>query len=210
MMVRQPLVAIGSPLAQCDYHSAAAPWRSRYLSVPVQGRGAAGRHLTKSAFMDCLASMLEKASLEELRQRQSFLIGGMRSAMARDYALPAAIASAASSLWRRDYQQRLRAQLRSAARQATAACEAKRGQYACALEGACGTGSCRFARGVMAAITVPAGEGRVPRPGNHQDPHGYSLAQALAALEAAQPMRIGVRVSDGDAGQATEGRTRAA
>lgn len=51
IMVRQPLARHGSPLADCDYHREAAPYRDYFAaSLDRAGRGAAGRHITKLAF----------------------------------------------------------------------------------------------------------------------------------------------------------------
>lgn len=62
MMVRQPLRRAESPLAECDYHGAAAPWKAQAAAAdPHHGRGAAGRHITKTAFMVALDAALRAA-----------------------------------------------------------------------------------------------------------------------------------------------------
>jgi hypothetical protein len=62
MMVAQPLRKANSPLAACDYHAAARPWKAASAaSDPHHGRGAAGRHITKVAFMACLSAALKAA-----------------------------------------------------------------------------------------------------------------------------------------------------
>jgi hypothetical protein len=59
LMIRQPLLKAGSPLARCDYHSVAAPYRAAYVTLEATGRrGAAGRHIAKLAFCQALIVML--------------------------------------------------------------------------------------------------------------------------------------------------------
>jgi len=61
LMIRQPLKRAGSPLADCDYHAVAAPYRARFCTAaPGQQlrRGAAGRHIAKQAFCTALSELL--------------------------------------------------------------------------------------------------------------------------------------------------------
>jgi hypothetical protein len=59
LMIRQPLMKAGSPLARCDYHSVAAPYRPFFTALEATGRrGAAGRHIAKLAFCQALIVML--------------------------------------------------------------------------------------------------------------------------------------------------------
>lgn len=76
MMVRQPLRKAQSPLAECDYHEAAAPWKAQVATQdPRHGRGAAGRHITKAAFMQALRALVAAA-------RKAFRLAGFRSLVA--------------------------------------------------------------------------------------------------------------------------------
>ena len=62
LMIRQPLLKAGSPLARCDYHAVAAPYRAVVIRAGelagASGRGAAGRHIAKTAFCTALGDML--------------------------------------------------------------------------------------------------------------------------------------------------------
>lgn len=205
LMIRQPLLAIGNPVAQCDYHAEAAAFRSRYLSEPVSGRGAAGRHLTKSAFLDALEAAIDDARCRAATLWLNADVAAAQEALARDFSLSAVIAAQAVSIWRKRHQQQLRSRVRQAVRQAVSMCEARRGQFECDWQGACGTGGCRFARGMLTRVLAPAGEGRVPRPANHVAcGTGYSLTAAEQALEALQPFQVGVHVSDDDRARVKE------
>jgi hypothetical protein len=62
LMVRQPLERAGSPLACCDYHAVAAPYKEQYRGwLQPHGRGAAGRHVTKRAFCHALGVIVAVA-----------------------------------------------------------------------------------------------------------------------------------------------------
>jgi hypothetical protein len=62
MMVAQPLRKARSVLAECDYHSAAAAQKAAVASkLAHAGRGAAGRHITKTAFCMVLTEVLKAA-----------------------------------------------------------------------------------------------------------------------------------------------------
>jgi hypothetical protein len=67
--VRQPLARHGHPLAACDYHAAAAPYRQE-IAGSGWGRGAAGRPVTKIAFLAALdnAALAVRAQLEARRR----------------------------------------------------------------------------------------------------------------------------------------------
>lgn len=63
LMVRQPLLRISNPLADCDYHAVAAPYKAqmRLFFPSPGGRGAAGRHITKRAFCFALSQLVAVA-----------------------------------------------------------------------------------------------------------------------------------------------------
>jgi hypothetical protein len=214
LMVRQPLAAAGSVLAACDYHAAAAPWKDP-SALPRGGRGAAGRHVTKTAFIAALRHAMEAAASAEPARHFGPEISAARSAFGADPAFGAAMASAAVAIARRRHRESLRSALRRSVAAATAACTATGG--ACALEVACGTGGCRFATGALAlvtsaAVSAPEGGGAV-RPACHADAGaGFSLGAALDALAAAVPWRPALPVADGDCGHGRDftGRRRAA
>lgn len=183
-----------SPLAVCDYFAAAAPHLAAARSAPRTGRsGAAGRHVTKNAFLAAIADALEGVVRAEL-------MGGVR-ALGTDERYAAAIAAEAVAVRERAHAAGVRSAVRSAALAAVAQCQAAAGSFTCASASACGTGSCRFAPAVFAAVAVPAREGRIARPANHTGRGtGFSEATAAAAAVAALPYRVGVPVSDGDLG----------
>jgi hypothetical protein len=168
MMVRQPLQRAGSPLAACDYHAASAPFRQRPADVAARGRGAAGRHLTKPAFVLAVESLLAEERSREQRAAE------LESAVARlavpvpreqveealaaftaDHSYAVTIAGAAVAVLRKRHVAVLRSSLRLAAREAVTACERSSGEFRCAAAAPCGTGDCRLARGVLTGLAIP-------------------------------------------------------
>jgi hypothetical protein len=78
-----------SPLAACDYRAAAAPYLEWARYAPRTGRsGAAGRHVTKIAFLDAIAGEIEAA-------RRRDIAAALRS-LGSDERYAAAIAASAS------------------------------------------------------------------------------------------------------------------
>lgn len=198
VMVRQVLAAAGNPLAGCDYHAAGGPYR-RSVLLPPGGRGAAGRPAAKAAFMAALAAVLEQAAAAEPARHFAADLAGARAAFVTDSGYAAAMAKAAVAVMEREHAASRRAALSQAVHRALSACDARRGEFACTAAAACGTGDCRFAAGPLAAAVVPAGPGRVPRPVNHaRAGTGFGTAAAAAALEAAVPFAVAVRVCSAD------------
>ena len=202
IMVRQVLMAAGNPLAGCDYHAAASPYRRLFIFPdggygPHQyGRGAAGRPATKQAFLHAIDEELRKAEAAEPARHFAGELGEARDAFGSDAGYAAAMAAAAVQARREAHSARLRALVTSAVRDAVTSCESRRGEFSCAASSACGTGDCRLASGLLTELTVPAGPGRVPRPGNHaQAGRGFGTGPALAELEQAVPFTVGVHVS---------------
>jgi hypothetical protein len=185
MMVRQPLARSGHPLAICDYHAAAAPYRLRPGDVPPAGRGAAGRHLTKPAFIVSVESVLA-AERDRLRRSSELeravaalavpvpreQVEAALAAFTEDHSYAAMMASAAVAVLRKKHVAVLRTTLRSAAREAVTACERLGGSFRCAAAAPCGTGDCRLASGLLTGLAVPEDDSgqrslTLARPGNH-------------------------------------------
>jgi hypothetical protein len=103
LMIRQPLARAGSPLAGCDYHAVAAPYKARFLTA-VSGeplrRGAAGRHIAKQAFCMALADQLAGIASDPWAVWES-LAARAWQAFAADPGYATAIAAAASAAGRR-------------------------------------------------------------------------------------------------------------
>jgi hypothetical protein len=184
------LRAAGHPLAGCDYFAAAAPYLARARAQPKTGRaGAAGRHVTKWAFLAAISGELSAAREREL--------ASWRAALATDERYAAAIARDAVAVRERVHLAGIRSSVRAAVTRAVAACSARAGEFTCAETGACGTGTCRFSQPPYRALDVPAGPGRMIRPRNHEQAGaGFSEAQAAAQLAEAVPWRAGVPVAD--------------
>ena len=184
------LRSMRSGLDGCDYFSAAGPYLAAARSAPLTGRsGAAGRHVTKNAFLAAIAAQLEAAYSAEL--------GAAVSALAGDERYAAAIAREAVTLRERAHAAGIRSTVRAAVSRAVAACAARAAEFTCSAVTACGTGACRFAQGPYRTITTPAGPGRIARPANHVAAGtGFSEAQAAAELAGAWPWRSGVPVTD--------------
>lgn len=183
------LRASRSGLDGCDFFGAADPYLAAARALPLTGRsGAAGRHVTKIAFLAAVEAELDAAAREELGAALAALAGDERyaTAMARD----------AVTLRERAHAAGIRSTVRAAVSRAVAACASAAG-FTCSLAVTCGTGPCRFAQGPYRSIAVPAGPGRIARPPNHVHAGtGFSEAAAAAALAQAWPWRAGVPVAD--------------
>jgi hypothetical protein len=184
------LRAAGSPLAGCDYFAAAAPYLAQARELPKTGRvGAAGRHVTKHAFLMAITAQLAAACASEL--------AGWRSALAADERYASAMARDAVSVRQRAHAASIRSSVRSAVSRAITACGRAEGEFTCTEQTACGTGSCRFAQPPYWGLTVPAGPGRLTRPANHaQAGLGFSETEAAAQMVEQTPWRAGVPVAD--------------
>jgi len=184
------LRAAGSPLADCDYFAVAAPHLAAARQLPKTGRiGAAGRHVTKIAFLAAVEQVLAAALEAEL--------AGWASALATDERYAAAIARDAVTIRQRAHAAGIRSAVRSAVARAVAACNARRGEFTCSEASACGTGSCRFAAPPYAALDAPAPPGRMIRPWNHASRgEGFSADAAADQLARLRPWRAGVPVAD--------------
>jgi hypothetical protein len=187
------LRAAGSPLAGCDYFGAAAPYLAAARAAPKTGRaGAAGRHVTKNAFIESVTAALAAARAREL--------AAALEAFGSDERYAVTIARAATEARERSYASGVRSAVRSAVGRAVTACGAAAGQFSCSAVTACGTGTCRFAVPAYRPATVVAAPGRFTRPANHAEA-GRSFTEAGAAAEIAARGRpgLGVQVWDADA-----------
>lgn len=189
LMIRQPLARIGHPLAKCNYHAEAAPYRDHFLAaLTFSGRGAAGRHVAKHAFIYAVRGRCREAM--ELAVVAD-LLDEAYAAMGSDPSYIMEMAETAVAVMVHQHQWQLRQQLKAAQVKARKACSAADGQFMCSVASACGTGDCRFAEGIFAQLTAEAKPGRSPRPANHGgDP--YSAEPALAELEQLYPFRVAV------------------
>jgi hypothetical protein len=198
MMVRQPLRRAGSPLSSCDYHQAAHPYLN--TAMPNTGkRGAAGRHLTKTAFVAALRDALAVADAAERSQRaiihhiESRAPGAIRAALAAfrcDPSYAAVMAEAAVTALRKQHESALRVQLREVSAATAASCAGG----GCQAVSACGTGECRLARGIWASLKPAASPARgwaVARPPCHvQAGAAFSPDTMLESLLASRPFRV--------------------
>lgn len=187
------LRAAGSPLAGCDYFAAAAPYLEAARSVPKTGRaGAAGRHVTKNAFLEAVGLALAAAREQDLT--------AAIEAFGSDERYAVAIARAATEARERAYLAGVRSAVRSAVARAVAACGACAGQFSCDARTACGTGACRFSSPAYRPAAAPAAPGRFTRPANHVDAgRPFTEAGAAAELAARGAASRGVQVWDSDA-----------
>jgi hypothetical protein len=187
------LRSAGSPLASCDYFAAAAPYLAAAKAAPKTGRaGAAGRHVTKNAFLEAIALACVLAREQD--------VADALAAFGSDERYAVAIARAATEARERAYVSGVRSAVRSAVTRAVAACGAVAGQFTCSAVTACGTGSCRFSSPAYRLATVPAASGRFVRPANHTDAgRSFTEAGAAAELAAQGGAAQGVRVWDADA-----------
>lgn len=204
MMVRQPLARHGSPLATCDYHAAAASYLDRSMAGTGK-RGAAGRPLTKTAFLAalseaCDAAMLAERLEQQARERLAALApGAVEEALAAfrtDHSYAALMADAAVAIMRRRHEAGLRAMVRDASAGAVATCSRLGGTFQCAATAPCGTGDCRLARGVLAGLSPsrPRQRGAVlSRPGNHVSAGApFSPESVLEDLLERDPFRVAI------------------
>lgn len=187
------LRAAGNPLAACDYFSAAAPYLEAARAAPKTGRaGAAGRHVTKNAFLEAIAMACALAREQE--------VADALAAFASDERYAVAIARAATEARERAYLTGVRSAVRSAVTRAVAACGACAGLFTCSAVTACGTGACRFASPAYRPATTPAAPGRFTRPANHVHAgQPFTEAGAAAEIAARGGYSAGVQVWDTDA-----------
>lgn len=190
LMVRQPLAHYHNPLACCNYHAEAAPYREQvYLQLKHHGhRGASAPPTTKLAFMRALQVRSRSAMLSAPLVRAMPLIAEAYEAMAKDVAYVMSMSELAKSVLARQHSWRLRSELRQAQSEAMIECSGH--SFACESNSACGTGSCRFARGIYSDITSPAGPGKTPRPANHVEGGAFSSDAALTELEILLPFHV--------------------
>jgi hypothetical protein len=186
------LRAAGSVLCGCDYFGVAAPYMDLARQAPKTGRaGAAGRHVTKIAFLEAVTRALAAAREDELN-------AGL-AAFATDERYAVAVAREAVVVRERAYALGVRSAVRSAVTRAVAACGAVAGQFACTAVTACGTGSCRFAAPPYRLVTAAALPGRFTRPANHDHAgDGFTEAGAAAQVTGASGYSVGVQVWDSD------------
>lgn len=190
--VMPTLRAAGNPLAACDYFGASAPYVEWARFAPKTGRaGAAGRHVTKVAFLLALQRALEQARGAE--------VAAAVDAFGRDERYAVAIAREAVSVRERALAAGVRASVRTAVTRALAACGEHAGEFTCSEATACGTGACRFASPSLLLAVAVAGPGRFARPANHVRA-GASFSEAAQAAEvlAAGGHADGVQVYDDD------------
>lgn len=186
------LRAAGCPLSRCDYFAAAAPYMAGARRAPKTGRaGAAGRHVTKNAFIEAVTLALALAREQEM--------AAALAAFAADERYATAIARDAVAARERAYAAGVRSSVRAAVARAVAACGAAQGLFACDAVTACGTGICRFSSPACRGVTVTAAGGKFARPVNHVDAgKGFTEAGAAAEVAAAGSYRAGVQVWDTD------------
>lgn len=187
------LRSAGSPLAFCDYFAAAAPHLAAARLAPKTGRaGAAGRHVTKNAFLEAIAMACALAREQD--------VADALAAFGSDERYAVAIARAATEARERAYASGVRSAVRSAVTRAVAACGAVAGQFTCSAVTACGTGACRFTSPAYRPATALAGPGRFTRPANHvQVGRPFTEAGAAAEIAASGGYGAGVQVWDADA-----------
>jgi hypothetical protein len=190
--IKPVLKAAGNELSQCDYFDAAAPYLAAAQAAPKTGRiGAAGRHITKNAFIAAISAALARARTAELAAALNAFVTDERYAVA--------IALEAVAVRERAHAAGFRSAVRSAAVRAVAACTAQAGQFTCRSVSACGTGTCRFAPPEYRCVTAPAAPGRLSRPANHADAGAaFDSGTAAAELSELVPYRVGVLVHDYD------------
>jgi hypothetical protein len=190
LMVRQPLSYYHNPLACCDYHAEAAPYREQvYLRLDHRGhRGASAPPTTKLAFMRALQVRSQAAMRSAPLVRAMPLVAEAYAAMTRDVSYVMAMSEMAKSVLARQHQWRLRAELRQAQGEAMIECSGH--TFVCESRSACGTGDCKFASGVFADLTSIAFPGKTPRPANHAAGGAFSSDAALAELERLRPFRV--------------------
>ncbi len=184
--VQIPLRRARNRLGWCDYHQVAEPYRGKVL-IPMMGRGANGRPLTKLAF--CLA--LEDV-IEQVGAALPFagLLTRASEAFLSDSAYSVAMARSAVGIMSARHRASLRSRLADESRSAMSECEASPLKVTCSQSQACGTGACPFSSGLLRYITAPAAGGRTPRPSRHLGGGTFDQAAGLPELEAAEPFGI--------------------
>jgi hypothetical protein len=190
LMVRQPLAHYHNPLACCDYHAEAAPYRAQYYMALEhhRHRGASAPPTTKMAFMHALQVRSRSAMLSAPLVRAMPLIAEAYEAMSKDVAYVMSMSELAKSVLAKQHAWRLRSELRQAQSEAMIECSGH--SFACESRSACGTGTCRFASGVYADINSPAGPGKTARPANHVSGGSFSSDPALVELGECIPFRV--------------------
>jgi hypothetical protein len=190
LMVRQPLEHYRNPLACCDYHAEAAPYRSLYYKrLAHHGhRGASAPPTTKFAFMHALQVRSLAAMHSAPLVRAMPLVAEAYEAMAKDVAYVMAMSEMAKNVLAKQHAWRLRSELRQAQSEAMIECSGE--TFICESKSACGTGTCRFATGIYSDITAPASPGKTPRPANHADGRPFSSEPALVQLGELMPFRV--------------------
>jgi hypothetical protein len=190
LMVRQPLAHDHNPLAMCDYHAEAAPYREQYYrALTFKGRGAAGRPATKQAFMHALLVRIASAMRDAPLLAQMPLAAEAYAAMRTDVSYVMAMSKMAVAVLARQHAWKLRSELRQVQQEAMAKCQQQAGEFTCDSPSACGTGTCRFACGIYQAISAPAGTGKTARPANHRG-GPFCSDKALAELEEIRPFCV--------------------
>jgi hypothetical protein len=187
------LRAAGNPLFRCDYFAAASPYITAARAAPKTGRaGAAGRHVTKNAFIESVAVTLVLAREQEL--------AAALDAFAADERYAVAIARDAAGIRERAYISGVRSVVRAVVTRAVAACGLLAGQFTCSEVTACGTGACRLSGPAYRGTTAAAAAGKFTRPANHvRAGEGFTDAGAAAELAAGGSYSSGVQVWDADA-----------
>lgn len=192
LMVRQPLARYRNPLALCNYHQEAAPYRIQYYgSLSFTGKGAAGRPATKFAFMHAL----RVRSAEAMRDAPyelglPLLASEAYEAFGQDVSYVLAMVKLAVSVQAKQHAWRLRSELRQAQQEAMARCQQDEGAWSCHAASACGTGECPLASGAYKKVTAVAGPGKAQRPPRHVPGGAYGLEQAAQQLEQLVPFRV--------------------
>jgi len=100
LMVRQPLSYYQNPLAKCNYHAEAAPYREQYyLKLVHQGhRGAAAPPTTKLAFMHAIKVRSDTAMTSAPLVRAMPLAAEAYEAMTSDFSYVEAMSKMALSI----------------------------------------------------------------------------------------------------------------
>jgi hypothetical protein len=190
LMVRQPLAHYQNPLARCNYHAEAAPYREQvYLKLKHQGhRGASAPPTTKFAFMHALTVRSAYAMRNAPFVRAMPLVAEAYAAMRQDFSYVAAMSQMATSILGKQHTWRLRSELRQA--QGDAMIECSGHEFVCESLSPCGTGDCKFAQGIYTHLVSIAQPGKTPRPANHAAGGAFSSDSALAELEKRVPFRV--------------------
>lgn len=102
------------------------------------------------------------------------------AAFATDVSYAVAIARAAVTIIRKRAIWQARREIRAAEALAHAECK-NTPAFECHAESACGTGDCKFARGELAQLRVPAGAGTTTRP-QQRSIGAYRIDDAATAL----------------------------